>query len=118
IPSENVPARLSAAPSKPTSASTSSIRRRETGLSSDHTQVVTRGAAGVKRARLEHGPYLAGRVGEVGKAPPADPRLAARWRDEPEQHPQGRRLARAIRTDEARDAAGPDLKADVVHGTD
>jgi hypothetical protein len=85
---------------------------------SDHTQVVTRGAAGVKRARLEHGPYLAGRVFQVDKAPPADPRLTARWRDEPEQHPQRRRLARAIRTDEARDAAGPDLKADVVHGTD
>jgi hypothetical protein len=71
----------------------------------------------VKRARLEHGPYLAARVGDVTVYPAADQRLAARRRDEPEQHPQRRRLARAIWAQQADHTPRVDLKAEIIDST-
>jgi hypothetical protein len=87
---------------------------RDARLGRDHTQVVAGGAARVKRSRLEHGAYLAGRVVEVDEAPPADPRLTAGRRDQTEQHPQGRSFAGAIRTDEGDGPPGLPTEIDRV----
>ena len=80
--------------------------------------MVARGATAMEGAGLEHRAHLAGGDIEVAVALAADQGLAAGWSDEAEQHPQHRRLARAVRAQQADDAPWLDLEADVIDGAD
>src|SRR3954470_17708435 len=87
-------------------------------LGREHSKVVARGATAMEGAGLEHRAHLAGRDIEVAVALSADQGLAAGWSDEAEQHPQHRRLARAVRAQQADDAPWLDLEADVIDSAD
>ena len=56
-------------------------------------------------------------VGDVVVATPLDGCGALGRTDQPEEHPQGRRLARAVRAEEAGDPAGYDIEVEVVDGS-
>ena len=97
--------------SRPTSASTSSARRsRDAGRRASTAQVVARGAARVEAGRLQRRrrPCAAGRASSAYGA--ADGRGPGRRPDQPEQHPQRRGLAGAVRAEEAGDPAGLDIE--------
>ena len=111
------PARLRAAAGMPVSSSSSSTRASGTEPASARTRRWSRPLRpGVEVRRLEGGPHGPERVGEVDVALPVDRRGAARRVDEPEQHPQGGRLARAVGPEEAGDPARLDVEAQVVDG--
>ncbi len=80
----------------------------------EHPEVVPPGAARVEVGRLEGRADGAQRVGQVAIAPTADGRGAGAGSDQPEQHPQGGRLAGAVRSEEAGDPAGLHLEVEVV----
>ena len=58
---------------------------------------------------------LPGRVGQPAVREAADRHLAGRGVVQPQDHPHGRRLARAVGAQEAGDGAGPHLEGQVVH---
>ena len=60
----------------------------------------------------------AGGVRIGGHVDAGDARRARRDRHERRQHPDGRRLAGAVRSEEAEDLAGIDLQVDAAHGFD
>ncbi len=99
----------------PTSSSSSSTRAvADPGGGGLDPQVVATGAAGVEVRRLEGRADDRERVGDVGVALAVDRRRAGAGADEAEQHPQRRRLARAVGAEEAGDAAGLDVEVEVV----
>jgi hypothetical protein len=80
----------------------------------EDAQVVERGAAGVAARGLEHRSDVADRVEQFVVAPAGEGGGASSRRDEPEQHPQSRRLAGAVRSEERRDLPSLDQRVDVV----
>ena len=80
-------------------------------------QQLAPGLAGIERRLLEGDadaqPDLAGVLDDVEAG---DGRLAARRRQQRAQHPHGRRLAGAVRAEEAVDLAAPDLEVDAGDG--
>ncbi len=93
-------------------------RRVEPALDAEDAEVVARRAAPVERVGLQHHADLTAGAVELGVAPAADQGLATGWSDEAEQHPQHRRLARAVGAEKTDHAARRDLEADVVDGAD
>lgn len=81
-----------------------------------HPEVVACGAARMEAGRLERGSDDRGRARDLHIAAASDGGRAAGWCDEPEQHPKGRGLARAVRTEESGDTSGVDVEGEVVHG--
>ena len=87
------------------------------GHGGDDAQVVAGRARRVESRRFEHAPDRPGGVGEVVVARRPFTRRAARCGcHQAEQHPQGRRLPRTVRTEEPGDGAGLHHEAQVVDG--
>ena len=78
-------------------------RVRQADRSAQHPQVVAAGAARMEVRRLEHGSDSQRRMIERGIGLAEDQGAAAARLGEPEQHPQRRRLAGAVRAEEAGD---------------
>src|SRR6266496_196791 len=66
--------------------------------------------------RIDHCPDRAQRVTQLGVGPPVDGRGARARSGEPEQHPNGGALARAVGADEAGDAPGRGREGQAVYG--
>ena len=77
-------------------------------------QDLAAGAARVLGGGVEHHADLAPGVGQVGEAPTGDGRGPLGGGREADHHPHGRGLARAVRAEEAGDAALPCGEGDVV----
>jgi signal transduction histidine kinase len=90
----------------------------EAGGGAQHTQVVPRPAAGVETGGLEHRPDVTERIHEVAIGLAIDRRVPCRRLDEAEQHSQGSGLARAVWSEEPRDAAVCNLEAEIVDSDD
>ncbi len=111
--------RRSAASARPTCSSTSSTRGdRQTGRRGQHAQVVACAPARVEAGRLEHGADLVRGSSRSPYGVPADRGGAAGRCDEAEQHAQRRRLAGAVRAEEAGDGALACDEAQAVDGGD
>ena len=67
---------------------------------------------------FEHRPDMAERIDEFPIGLAIDRRAACGWLDEAEQHSQGSGLARAVRSEEPRDAALCNLEAEIVDSDD
>src|SRR5581483_4575721 len=80
----------------------------------ERTEVVERGAAGMHRACLEQRTDLVQRRLMIAVVLSVDGHIAARRPAEAEDEPHRRRLARAVRAEEAGDDPGPDGEAEVV----
>ena len=91
---------------------------RDARLGGQHPQMVARRAAAVKGTRLEDDPDLVGRIVQRGERPTADHRPAGRRGHQPQQHPQRRRLARAVGAEQADHPPRLDLEADVIDSAD
>ena len=89
---------------------------RDPGSVGKGQQVVAPGAPRVEVRRLERGPDDGEGVGDVVVATPLDGCGAGGRTDQPEEHPQGRRLAGAVRAEEAGDPAGNDVEVELVDG--
>ena len=87
-------------------------RRGQPGGGRLHAQVVSPGAAGMDLARLEHGADAMERPVELGIGDAEDGRAAGIGMDEPEHRAERRRLAGAVRAEEARDRARLDPEAE------
>ena len=81
-------------------------------------QVVLGPARRVEAGGLEHRAHVMDGVVEVDVAPAAEGGCASGDRDQPEQHPQGGGLARAVRAEEAGHPALGHLEGEVVDGPD
>jgi hypothetical protein len=82
----------------------------------EREQVVVGGAAGVHRARLEQRPDLVQRRGMVAVVAAVDGDVPVRGRVEAEDQAHRRRLARAVRAEEAGHHAGLDREGEAVDG--
>ena len=80
------------------------------------SQVIVRGARGVKAGCLERGAHRAQRVLQLGVRNPADRGRALARAHEAEQDAQRRRLARAVGTEKARHHARLDARRDALDG--
>ena len=117
MPREKPPTRLRATLCSPTRSITSTTRQVGDAVGLRHgQQVVVRRSAGVDRARLEHRADLAQRRREVAVAAAVDRRRPGGRRIEADDHAHRRRLAGAVGPEEAGDATGPDLEAQVIDG--
>ena len=117
MPRENLPTRWPATDSRPTRSSTSSTRDcREAVADGEPAQVVAGRATRVQGARLQQRAHLAERGGGVGVAVPVDGHAAGARAVQAEDHPHRRRLAGAVRAEEAGHAAGLDGEGDAVDG--
>ena len=81
-----------------------------------HAQVGTGAARRVEAGRLQHGTDTGRGVRQVLVVAPGDGRGPGGGMHEAEQHAQGRRLARAVGSEEAGDASGLDGERQVVDG--
>ena len=81
----------------------------------EREQVVVGRPAGVHRPRLEQRAHLVERRAVVAIVLAVHGHVAAGGRVEPEDEPHRRRLARAIRPEEAGDDAGLDAEGQAVH---
>ena len=80
--------------------------------------MVAAGTAGVEVGGFERSTDPAARVCKLDVGAAEDERPAARWRYEPDDHPQRRRLAGAVRAEESRDRAPLELEREVVDRDD
>lgn len=90
----------------------------EAGGGAQHAEVVPRPSPGMKAAGFEHRPYMAERIHEFPIGLAIDRRATCGWLDEAEQHSQGSGLARAVWSEEPRDAALCNLEAEIVDSDD
>src|SRR5215469_14076577 len=72
----------------------------------------------MRAGAFEHGPDPVKRIAEVPIGLPPDCRGAPGRPNQPEEHPESSRLARAVRSQESGDGAGLDLKAQPVDSED
>ncbi|EPJ35721.1 putative Bacitracin transport ATP-binding protein BcrA [Streptomyces afghaniensis 772] len=78
-------------------------------------QVVAGGPAAVHGLGVQQGTDLTGGVGQLAIRVTADRHVPGRRVVQAEDHPHRRRLARAVRSEEARDGPRPHLEGKVVH---
>jgi hypothetical protein len=81
-------------------------------------QVPARGAGRVEPLGLEHRADDPRRIGQLGERHAVDAGIARGGRDEPDDHPQGRGLARPVGPEKARDDPGLHGERHPVHGDD
>ena len=81
-----------------------------------HAQMGAGSPGRVEAGRLQDRPDRAGRVGQVPVELPADGGAPGIRGDQPEQHPQGGRLARAVGPEEAGDPSRLDHEVQMVDG--
>ena len=80
----------------------------------ERAQVIAAGAARMQHAAVQDGAHLVHGVVEVVIVGAEDRRAAVRRIDEPEQHPQRRRLARAVGPEEPDDPSLVDGERQIV----
>jgi len=114
MPRENPPARWSAAVSRPTSARTLDPAGRDAAHGGGGPKVVAGRATGVHAAGIEDRADDASRAEQLGVADASVADLSAVWSGEADHHSHGGRLAGAVRSDEAGDAAGGHLERHVI----
>jgi hypothetical protein len=100
--------------SKTSTAGSPSIAAASPSRGREDAQVVERGAAGVVAGRLEHRADVPDRVKQLVVTLAGEGGGARSRGHEPEQHPQGRRLAGAVGSEERRDRPGLDQRIDAV----
>jgi len=90
----------------------------EAGGGAQHAEVVPRPSPGMEAGGFEHRPDVAERIHEFPIGLAIDRRATCGWLDKAEQHSQGSGFARAVWSEEPRDAALCNLEAEIVDSDD